>query len=124
MEPSKIEKTRIKNRWPIAREGIPFILTSAGATLFFFYIGLTVLPTLLGIICLFIIYFFRDPPRRADEQSSAVLAPADGRILNIQHIHDDNNPFGAPAIKISIFMSVFNVHVNRVPVSGKILEIE
>jgi phosphatidylserine decarboxylase len=123
METSRIEKTRIENSWPIAREGTPFILISAAATLFLYYIGLWVFSILLGIICLFIIYFFRDPERVNNEPSNAILAPADGRILNVQHLNDDNNPLGAPAKKISIFMSVFNVHVNRVPASGKILEI-
>jgi phosphatidylserine decarboxylase len=52
-----------------------------------------------------------------------VLTPADGTILRVQHLEDDENPLGEPTIKISVFMSVFNVHVNRVPIMGKISEI-
>jgi phosphatidylserine decarboxylase len=74
------------------------------------------------VLTLFVIYFFRDPERRNAVRKNAVLTPADGRILYVKDL-DDNNPMGEPARKISIFMSVFNVHVNRVPASGKILSI-
>ena len=52
-----------------------------------------------------------------------MLTPADGRIIQIQHIDDVNNPLGEPAVEISIFMSVFNVHVNRIPIEGTIKDI-
>jgi phosphatidylserine decarboxylase len=51
------------------------------------------------------------------------LTPADGNILEIQHLKDGNNPLGEPAVKVSVFMSLFSVHVNRIPVDGKILQI-
>jgi phosphatidylserine decarboxylase len=69
------------------------------------------------------ILFFRDPERNNTAPNKAVLTPADGRILKIQHIDDNNNPLGEPAIMVGIFMSILNVHVNRIPVRGIIKDI-
>lgn len=67
----------------------------------------------------FTTYFFRDPERVIPKQEDAVIAPADGKIISIQQIHDEEY-FHADVWKISIFMSPFNVHVNRNPISGTI----
>jgi phosphatidylserine decarboxylase len=123
MSTSRVEQTRINNRLPIAREGIPFFIITGAVTLLFFYADFVFAGSFMGIISLFILYFFRDPERKNDYKSKAVLTPADGRILDIRHLPDDNNPLGEPAIKVSVFMSVFNVHVNRVPIDGRISEI-
>ena len=67
---------------------------------------------------LFTLYFFRDPSRKPPPEPNAILAPADGRILLIKTIA---HPFTGPdSTLVSIFMSPFNVHVNRLPVSGKV----
>lgn len=76
-----------------------------------------------GIATLFIIFFFRDPDRRNDTGPRSILTPADGTILEIKSLDDINNPLGEPALKISIFMSIFNVHVNRFPVAGTVKKI-
>jgi len=76
-----------------------------------------------GIVTLFIIFFFRDPDRRKDTAPGSILTPADGTILEIKHLDDLNNPLGKPALRISIFMSIFNVHVNRFPVAGTVKKI-
>lgn len=123
MASPRIIKTRIENKLPVAREGIPFILAGLGLSLLLFYGGLHFLATLVGILSLFVIYFFRDPERISDAPDNAVLTPADGRILDIRDLNDSDNPMGEAAVKISIFMSVFNVHVNRVPMGGRISEI-
>ena len=123
MSSPRIIKTRIENKLPMAREGLPFIVSGLALTALLFYGGLYFISILAGILSLFIIYFFRDPERISDTPDDAVLTPADGRILNIRNIKDSDNPLGEPAIKVSVFMSVFNVHVNRVPMSGKISEI-
>lgn len=123
MLPYRVEKTRINNRLPIAREGIPFFIIAGVVTLLFFYLGFLYTGIFMGIVSLFMLYFFRDPERRNDARDNAVLTPADGKILDVQHLQDGNNPLGEPAIKISVFMSVFNVHVNRVPLCGRISEI-
>jgi phosphatidylserine decarboxylase len=118
-----IEKTRINNRWPVARDGIPFIALGLFLTILFILLGLDILSLITGLMTVFIIFFFRDPARQNQVPDKAVLTPADGTILRIQHFEDDENPMGEPAIKISVFMSVFNVHVNRIPIMGKITEI-
>lgn len=120
---SHVEKTRIKNRLPVAREGIPFIALGLFPAILFTFLGLEILALLAGLLTLFIIYFFRDPARRSQVSDKTVLTPADGTILRIQHFEDDKNPLGEPTIKISVFMSMFNVHVNRIPIMGKISEI-
>ncbi len=120
---SDIERTRINNRLPVAREGLPFIFLGIICTVLFLLLGLEVLATLVGLLCLFIICFFRDPARQNQVSDKTVLSPADGTILGIHHLENDKNPLGEPAVKISVFMSVFNVHVNRIPIMGRISEI-
>ena len=69
---------------------------------------------------LFVLQFFRDPPREAPEDPLAVLAPADGRIVSVGKARD---PYlEREALKISVFMNVFNVHSNRAPVDGTVRE--
>lgn len=117
-----MEASRIHNRWPIAREGLPFILIAAGLTVCSALLGWSWLSVLLGILTVFITSFFRDPERISSASPDAVLSPADGTILKIERLESADNPLKAPAEKVSIFMTVFNVHVNRIPVSGTVLE--
>jgi len=117
------QKTRIDNRLPVAREGIPFILCSLIATLILLFFDLWILSIPACLIFLFIIYFFRDPERENNAIKNSILSPADGRILKVENINDNENPLGEPAVRASIFMSVFNVHVNRIPISGRITDI-
>lgn len=105
----------------IAREGWPFL---AGSIL----IALLVTQWSLGwsiplwIIAVFVLQFFRDPARSGSTAANAVLSPADGRIVVVEHTQD---PYGnREALKISVFMNVFNVHSNRSPVDGKVQSIE
>jgi phosphatidylserine decarboxylase len=111
---------RIHNRLAVAREGFPFI--GAGVVLTVILLGLDLRGAALaaGVLTLFVVYFFRDPERRPAGLEQAVLAPADGRILGVQELPEADNPLGQPAVKVSIFMSVFNVHVNRIPAAGLI----
>jgi phosphatidylserine decarboxylase len=74
----------------------------------------------LGVLlAAFTIYFFRDPDRNTPKNENAIISPADGRILAITKV-EENRFLKSPAWKISIFMSPFNVHVNRIPISGKV----
>jgi len=88
-------------------------------------IGLSFTPwwpatALSWLAVLFIVQFFRDPPRVVPQQPNAVLAPADGRVLRVEKARD---PYlERDAIMISIFMNVFNVHSNRIPVDGVVVE--
>ena len=117
-----MDDSRVNNQWPVAKEGLPFIILGCAVTAVFIYLHWSFFSVLTGIITLFTVFFFRDPSRNNEADENAVLAPADGAILEVVDISDDN-PLKEPAKKISIFMSVFNVHVNRVPISGTIKNI-
>ena len=105
--------------FPIAREGYPLIYGAAFCTL---VLALLEIPAfaILGLIATFFIaYFFRDPERYIPAQEKAVVSPADGRVVSVEEVEE--NPFiDGACLKVGIFMSIFNVHVNRIPYSGKI----
>lgn len=113
------------NHYPhpiIAREGWPFLAGSILITLAVqYYFGFwTALP--LWIISVFVLQFFRDPARNIPDQANAILSPADGRIVVVEQTED---PYlKRPALKISVFMNVFNVHSNRSPVDGTVTHVE
>lgn len=72
------------------------------------------------VIAGLIAWFFRDPPRPAPAEPGLVLSPADGKVVDIEELaHDDH--VGGPAVKIGIFLSIFNVHINRAPMSGRVI---
>jgi phosphatidylserine decarboxylase len=87
------------------------------ATASHFYLGYAwSLP--FWLIALFILQFFRDPARKVPDDPRAVLSPADGRIVAVEKVRD---PYlERDALKISVFMNVFNVHANRSPVDGTV----
>jgi phosphatidylserine decarboxylase len=115
-----VKKSRIHNRLPLAYEGFPFVLIALGLTVLFAYLGTMVLAFLLGVITLFVFFFFRDPERRNTSHAGEVLAPADGKVIEVTQ---GVSPLGEPAIKISIFMSIFNVHVNRISRGGTVRDV-
>jgi phosphatidylserine decarboxylase len=109
-----------------AREGLPFIaiaaLAAAFAVVFAFRRGAVVLwivAAVFVVIALWVGYFFRDPERTGNRGEHLVVAPADGRIVHITEVDEPAFIHGR-ARRISIFMNVFNVHVNRYPVSGTV----
>jgi len=111
----------LKPQVPVAKEGYPFIYFLSFATVVLALLGYSFL-TLLGFVATtFCLSFFRDPERFTPEDDNAVICPADGKIIVIQDVAG-NNICDTPAKKISIFMNVFNVHVNRIPCAGTIAE--
>lgn len=105
----------------IAREGWPFLaialVLAVGATV---WCAAWSIP--LWIIALFVLQFFRDPPREVPQQANAVLSPADGRVIKVERTTD---PYGErEALLVSVFMNVFNVHSNRSPVDGTIQKVQ
>jgi phosphatidylserine decarboxylase len=104
----------------IAKEGWPFLGIGVVASLLvnFFCGFLWALP--LWAVTLFVLQFFRDPARAVPDDPQAVLSPADGRIVAVGKARD---PYlDRDALKISVFMNVFNVHSNRSPVDGSVKE--
>ncbi|PIP36862.1 MAG: phosphatidylserine decarboxylase family protein [Desulfobacterales bacterium CG23_combo_of_CG06-09_8_20_14_all_52_9] len=122
MEYQPIQNRIRSNRIPIARSGYPFVLIAALVTGGFALIGFGILAILGLMTTLFIVYFFRDPDRKDPVESEVIVAPADGRVVSIEAAA--KGPFSAePCKKIGIFMSLLDVHVNRMPFEGRIAEI-
>jgi phosphatidylserine decarboxylase len=107
---------------PIHREGYPFIALFAAVNLLAFlfasWLGWLLLPVTIWCIA-----FFRDPERKAPDGPGLIICPADGKLLPIvQAVPPAELEMGdAPRPRLSIFMNVFNVHVNRNPVSGQVI---
>jgi phosphatidylserine decarboxylase len=102
----------------IAREGWPFIAAAVVAAGFTHWLagGWWALP--LWLVVAFMVQFFRDPPRAVPSEPKAVLSPADGRIVAVERVRD---PYlERDALKLSVFMNVFNAHSNRSPVDGEV----
>jgi phosphatidylserine decarboxylase len=102
----------------VAREGWLFIAISVAAALALSLAGWWLAALPVWLIAIFIVQFFRDPPRAVPSQPNAILSPADGRIVVVEKSRD---PYlDRDALKISVFMNVFNVHSNRSPVDGTV----
>ncbi|NYE56826.1 phosphatidylserine decarboxylase family protein [Carboxydothermus ferrireducens] len=89
------------------------VLTVLGA-LINFWLGL-----LVFLLFLFVVFFFRNPRRTIPEDEKAIISPADGVVLDVAEVNASHYLKG-PAVKISIFLSIFDVHVNRAPVEGRV----
>ncbi|MFN4329765.1 MAG: phosphatidylserine decarboxylase [Limnobacter sp.] len=106
----------------IAREGWPFLAIVGILALALQSFGLTFLSVLTWILFVFVLQFFRDPPRYIPSQKNAVVSPADGRIVAVERTED---PYAQrEALKISVFMNVFNVHSNRIPIGGQVKSVD
>lgn len=112
----------LQPRIPVAREGYPFIFITAFTALIAALLGWFILSLLLWGLSIFILYFFRDPERVIPNDSRAVVAPANGKVILIEKVTDERFLHDR-ALKISIFMSIFDVHVNRAPYDGIVREI-
>ena len=111
-----------RERAPIAIEGIPFVVIAGVISLIFYLAGLIIPAVLFSLVTLFIIWFFRNPERDVPAGDNIVISPADGKIIEIKE-GDESRILKKRMIKISIFMNLFNVHVNRLPCTGKVVEI-
>jgi phosphatidylserine decarboxylase len=115
-----LNQRKTYNRLPVAWEGIPFIALSLAATAVLLFLGWKLFAIPMMVLTLFIVYFFRDPERPQISNESAILTPADGKVLAIEDLPEGDNRYPNRAKKISIFMSLFNAHINRIPINGKI----
>ncbi len=103
----------------IAREGWPFLSVALVVAAALTAMGWIILALLAWVVFVFILQFFRDPGRTIPQGAKSVLSPADGRIVMVEKTRD---PYlGRDALKISVFMNVFNVHSNRSPVDGSVV---
>jgi len=100
----------------IAREGWPFLAIAIAIAFGLSLTSFKWVAALAWLVVLFILQFFRDPPRTIPQQPNAVLSPADGRVVSVGKVRD---PYlDRDALKVSVFMNVFNAHSNRSPVDG------
>lgn len=106
----------------IAKEGYPFILISIALTVLISFSNIFVLIIIMAAITLFIVWFFRNPERFFQDAEKLVISPADGKVIKIENV-DMTGTIAGKFKKISIFMNVFSVHVNRAPYPGKIEKI-
>ncbi len=102
----------------LAREGWPFLAIALVVAIVLSVAGWVLLALLAWLAVVFIAQFFRDPPRNVPMDANAVLSPADGKVVAVGEARD---PYlNRDALKISVFMNVFNVHSNRSPVDGEV----
>ncbi|MBT0663235.1 phosphatidylserine decarboxylase family protein [Geobacter pelophilus] len=106
--------------FPVAPEGFPFIIAGGIVTAVLAWLCWSLPAAFMLVVTLFIVFFFRNPVRNAPSGEDKLVAPADGVVI---YLGDAVEPhLGQEMTKISIFMSVFNVHVNRAPVTGTVLD--
>jgi len=106
----------------LAREGWPFIAAALAVAVIVWAVAGFAWSVPLWLVAVFVIQFFRDPPRAVPTQPNAVLSPADGRIVKVEKVHDPMTE--RDTLLISVFMNVFNVHSNRAPVDGTVERIQ
>jgi phosphatidylserine decarboxylase len=103
----------------IAPDGYPFIITFALITVLVLIFGKTWIAVLPLIVMLFMAFFFRDPERTIPEGKGIFVSPADGKVILIKDVYEKDY-LKADSKEISIFMSIFDVHVNRAPCDGNV----
>ena len=103
-------------RFPIASEGWPFIFPAFALVLLFALLGWRPAAGVALVLALFVTWFFRDPVRVIPADPETIVSPADGRVIEILPLADGS-------AQISIFLSIFNVHVNRSPVAGEVIDV-
>jgi phosphatidylserine decarboxylase len=104
---------------PVASEGWPFIIPLAMVTALLFALGWKYTGVVLLVLTLFVLFFFRDPERAVPPGEGVVVSPADGRVIVIKDIYEPDY-LKQDVKQVSIFLSVFNVHVNRAPIGGAV----
>lgn len=104
------------------KEGYPFIFGAFGLTLLFLILGWDFIGTVMFVVALWVVYFFRDPDRVTPAKEGVVVSPADGVVsLIVDAVPPPQLDLGEePLTRVSVFLNVFNVHVNRVPAAGTI----
>ena len=118
-----LNKEKNLSAFPIAKAGMPFVLIAAFTTIILAIIGFNSLALFTLLITLFICFFFRDPDRLIPKKENTIVSPADGKII-FNDIVETNPYVEGRCIKISIFMSVFNVHINRIPFDGVVKKVQ
>lgn len=117
-ESSPLTADRRRKKFPVASEGWPFIVPLLGGAFLLWITGVTLGSLFLVLLAAAVGFFFRDPERFPPAEAGAILAPADGRVVRIGPSMD-----GRRGTEVSIFLSLFDVHINRAPCAGRIEEV-
>ena len=107
----------------VAKEGIPHISIPSILAVVLFLLGYPVGGAVVGAVAVSVALFFRDPQRADSAVPGDILSPADGRIVAVDRV-EENRHLGNEALRISVFMSVFNVHVNRIPMDARVVTVK
>lgn len=107
---------------PFAKEGFPFIGITAGVTLIAGWLGWAVLAVGAALLTLFVAWFFRNPARRVPQGPNLVVAPGDGKVIAIEEEFEPRF-LKDRSIRLTIFLNVFDVHINRVPCEGVVRDV-
>lgn len=107
---------------PIAVEGLPFAIPLLILSAALWYSGVRYPACFFTLLTIFVLWFFRNPERIAPAEPNAVISPADGKIIVAEEINEDRY-LKEKVLKISVFMNVFNVHVNRNPYGGNVVDV-
>ena len=106
-------------RFAVVKDGYPHIIIFVIIAFIVAYISNPVYAVIPGVLAIYLAYFFRSPHRDITPDDSLLYSPADGRVMAVEDFYDDEY-LDEPVIKVTIFLSVFNVHVNRSPMRGQI----
>lgn len=106
-------------RFAVVKDGYPHIIIFVIIAFIVAYVSNPVYAVIPGVLAIYLAYFFRNPHRDITPDDSLLYSPADGRVMAVEDFYDDEY-LDEPAIKVTIFLSVFNVHVNRSPMRGQI----
>ncbi|MFD1033403.1 phosphatidylserine decarboxylase [Sphingomonas hankookensis] len=130
LEKPAVGTTTVKWRWPsVHPEGRKYVLIAAVITAFFAFMAWETLAWPMGLVTLWVASFFRDPVRTTPQGDGLIVAPADGLVTMIERVElpvELRGPHGLgdePLVRVSIFMSVFDVHINRTPIAGTIRQV-
>jgi phosphatidylserine decarboxylase len=108
---------------PFAKEGLPFIAVTAGCAVLAAWLGWYLLAAGAGLITLFVSWFFRNPARVVPQDRNAVVAPGDGKVIAIEEEFEPRF-LKNRSIRLTIFLNVFDVHINRAPCDGVVQEVQ
>lgn len=100
----------------MVKEGFPFVIISLLIAIIFSYFGFWILAIAFAILTLFMVYFFRDPNRTISIEADIIVSAADGKVTRIEE--NENGKL------VSVFLSPLDVHINRAPIAGKIVEVD
>jgi phosphatidylserine decarboxylase len=108
---------------PFAKEGFPFIGMAAGITLIAGWLGWLAVAVAAAVLTVFVSWFFRNPPREIPQGPRLVVSPGDGKVLAVEEEFEPRY-IKDRAVRISIFLNVFDVHINRIPCEGIIEDVQ